>query len=505
MNRNFLRTIAVLLAIILSVSFVFNGCSDEPDDTESTTGVSQSAPDAHTLKLPYSKNDKLNPFTAESMLNQSICELVYDGLFSLDENYNVSPLIASKYTLSGRTLTVTLGTAKFSDGSAVTASDVVASFNSAKTSPAYKTSLAGFSKAQVSGNAVVFTLTADDPYAVNCLTFGITKGGSSQDNAAGSGRYTFVSDDSETLLKANGTRAGFSAPKISEIHLYNLQDVTSLKYTLAIGNISFAFDDLRTGEYTRFSASTKDILMNNMVFMVFNKGNSALSSEKVRQAIALLIDRDQIADKAFQGHAKAAFTPFNPDWSAIAGKDYTLKTDADAAGKLLDEAGYKTSGGSVRSNGSKQLTFKLLVNKENSFKTQAAQNIKEMLEKAKISVTVEALGEAEYKKAVSSGKYDMYIGEIKLTDNMNISPMLTKGGAVSYGINTSGTASTAYSAMLAGTVDVFSFIETFNSDLPFLPLCYRCGIAAYTRSISYKSSAHINDIYADISSWEFIS
>lgn len=41
----------------------------------------------------------------------------------------------------------------------------------------------------------------------------------------------------------------------------------------------------------------------------------------------------------------------------------------------------------------KQLTLKIVVNKDNGFKSAAAQSIKEMLEKLKISVTVSALSE----------------------------------------------------------------------------------------------------------------
>ncbi|MBQ2774559.1 MAG: hypothetical protein IJF40_01555 [Clostridia bacterium] len=527
MNRRVLKIFAVVIVFVLSIPLIFGGCSDKPGETDETTSVSGETPEAHSLKLPYSQNDKLNPFTAESMLNQSVCELIYDGLFSLDKNYNAKPMLASNYSQSGRTLTVTLGSVKFSDGSSVTPSDVVASFNSAKESPAYKSSLAGFGKATVSGNSVVFELSADDPYAVNCLTFAVTKGGSTEEKAVGSGRYVLDINAGGAVLKARSSRTADFSPKIKQISLYGVQDVNSLKYTLAIGNISFAFDDLRLGNYTRFSASTASVLMNNMVFMTFNKGNSALASEKVRQAISLLVDRSKIADTAFQGHAKAAYTPFNPDWNVISGKDYTstkaaytpsnpdwnailgedytITTDIEAVEKLLDEAGYKTSGGSVRSNGSNALSFKLLVNKDNAFKTQAADYIKEMLKKANISVTVESLEEKAYKSAVASGKYDMYIGEIKLSDNMNLSPILLPKGAVSYGINTSGASSTAYAAMLAGTLDVYEFLEIFNSDLPFLPLCYRSGIAAYTRSISFDGDAHINDIYADIESWQFIS
>lgn len=504
MKKTVVSVLSAILVLTVAISFVFSGCSGNGNDGDTTTEMPSDAVAAiQTLKLPYSKSDKLNPFTAQSMLNQQLSALIYDGLFALDKNYTPQPLLASSCIQSGRTLTVSLASAKFSDGSAVSVSDVVASFNSAKTSPQYKTSLAKFESAKVSGKSVVFTLSADDPYAVNCLTFAVTKKGSTEEGAAGCGRYVYTAENGVGYLKAKGTRNGFS-PKKDSITLYDVKELSVLKYALSIGNISFAFDDLRDGSYTRYSASTAEVQMNNLVYMTFNKSSSALSSEKIRQAIALAIDKEKIANESFQGHATAAYTPFNPDWGVISGKDYTQKTDLDAAGKLLDEAGYTTSNGNIRKNSAgKQLSIKLLVNKDNAFKAAAAQSIKTMLEKLKISVTVTSLSEKEYRSAVSSGKYDMYIGEFKLTADMDLSPLLKKGGSVSSGIDVSGKSSTAYDAFLAGTGDVDTFIEVFNSDLPFVPLCYRSGIAVYTRSLNYGGKNHANDVYADIDSWDF--
>ena len=497
MKKKIIRAAAAILVLTVALSFAFSGCSNKKDGGDETTTMPPEAVEAvQTLKLPYSKGDKLNPFTATSMLNQQLMPLIYDGLFALDKNYNPQPLLASNYSRSGRTLTVSLASAKFSDGSGVSASDVVASFESAKKSPAYKTQLANFSSAKVSGNSVVCYQSFQN------FTFAVTKGGSTEDGAAGRGRYTYSSENGVGYLKASSARGNFS-PKKTSITLYDVKDLSMLKYTLAIGNISFAFDDLRGGSYTRYSSSVADILMNNLVYLAFNKSSSALSSEKVRQAVALAIDRAKLADESFQGHAKAAYTPFNPDWNVISGKDYTVKTDLEAAGKLLDEAGYTSKNDAVRADANKkQLSLKIVVNKDNGFKSAAAQSIKEMLEKLKISVTVSALSEKDYRSAVASGKYDMYIGEVKLTENMSLSPLLKSGG-VAYGINTSGAASTAYSAFLAGSSDVNTFIDAFNADMPFVPLCYRSGLAIYTRTLKYGNANHINDVYADIDSWDF--
>ena len=109
MKKKFIRSAAAILVLILALSFVFSGCSGKKEGEDGTTEMPSDAVEAiQTLKLPYSKADKLNPFTATSMLNQQLMTLIYDGLFALDKNYNPKPLLASNYSRSGRTLTVSL-------------------------------------------------------------------------------------------------------------------------------------------------------------------------------------------------------------------------------------------------------------------------------------------------------------------------------------------------------------------------------------------------------------
>lgn len=120
MKKKIIRAAAAILVLTVALSFAFSGCSNKKDGGDETTTMPPEAVEAvQTLKLPYSKGDKLNPFTATSMLNQQLMPLIYDGLFALDKNYNPQPLLASNYSRSGRTLTVSLASAKFSDGSGV--------------------------------------------------------------------------------------------------------------------------------------------------------------------------------------------------------------------------------------------------------------------------------------------------------------------------------------------------------------------------------------------------
>ena len=80
MKKKIIRAAAAILVLTVALSFAFSGCSNKKDGGDETTTMPPEAVEAvQTLKLPYSKGDKLNPFTATSMLNQQLMPLIYDG------------------------------------------------------------------------------------------------------------------------------------------------------------------------------------------------------------------------------------------------------------------------------------------------------------------------------------------------------------------------------------------------------------------------------------------
>ena len=73
MKKKIIRAAAAILVLTVALSFAFSGCSNKKDGGDETTTMPPEAVEAvQTLKLPYSKGDKLNPFTATSMLNQQL-------------------------------------------------------------------------------------------------------------------------------------------------------------------------------------------------------------------------------------------------------------------------------------------------------------------------------------------------------------------------------------------------------------------------------------------------
>ena len=499
------KIICILLAAVLP-ALIFGGCSGKSPDNplpgvDITSAVEPSTNEDGSIvaqaRLVYEKNDSLNPYKAVSPVNIRLLSLVYDGLFSLDSAYNLNGAVAKGCAGGTNTVNVMLNTsARFSDGTPVTQQDIIYSFELAKDSDTYGERLRHFTDVSAPNPSnMIFTLDEPDIYAQNCLTFPIIKEGSDEARPTGTGRYVFTEDAGRLLLEVNPNRSGFS-PSIACFELTEIKDSSVTNSSLEIGSTCFSFDELSDGSYTRVNAKTQNVLMNNLVYLGVNGSNEYLSDPLIRRAVSAAIDRSELVTSAFQGHAKAAVSPFNPDWNAISGTDGSPTIETSDIPSLLEES----------ENNPGRLPFSLVVNAENSFKLDAAKQIKTMLGQAGIAVTIYALPKEDFFTAVRSGDFDMYIGEIKLTDNMNLYPLF-RGGRCSYGVTSSmqEQSYSRYVQMLSGECEIMDFINVFASELPFIPLCYRSGLALYTNSIDFGDSACcIYDVFCNVDRWTVV-
>jgi len=57
--------------------------------------------------------------------------------------------------------------------------------------------------------------------------------------------------------------------------------------------------------------------------------------------------------------------------------------------------------------------------------------------------------------------------------------------------------------LLDGSMTMQEFLDGFYSELPFIPVCYRSGILAFSRNIAVEVKSHENDLYQNINEWHF--
>lgn len=487
-----MKKLIALFLIMTMVLTLFAGCKEkEPENTDPQIVPNVANQSEGTLKLAYSKADMLDPFTASMAANLQILGLVYDGLYRLNKQYEPEPVIAKGAIVSSSMINVTLGNAVFSDGSAVTANDVVYSFEKARFSPAYGSRLENFSSASVStSNMLVFNLVSPDPYALSCLTFPIIKSGSEGELPVGSGRYVPEISGESVYLVVNREKQGFN-PAIKTIMLVPVRDNSSLESSLEIGNTGFYYNDLSSGTFSRINAKTVEMGINNFVFLAFNSQSEVFSDPLLRKAVNLAVDRKEIVSTAFQGHARETYSPFNPEWYPLASKDLIISKNTENAIALTEQSETDFS----------QKQVSLLVNKDNAFKLETAQFIQSCLTSIGFDVLLKDYSEEYYTEALELGSYDMYIGEIRLSPNMNLSPFFGEQGL--FGIDPLCSSAARYTQLLSGGCELMDFINTFNEDLPFIPLCYRNAAASYTNAMQGDFACCDGDVFYDIESWRF--
>lgn len=473
----FRRVTAIIMLICMVASFT--SCSKNPsggkDDKGKNTGSSSTE---GQICIPYSREDGMNPFTAKSLLNSSIMPLLYSGLFSLNEKYEAEDALGKDAVVSGTEVTVTLDSgARFSDGSTVTADDVVYSFNLSKNSVYYSTMLLTVeSVVAAARNKVVFKMAVADKYASALLTFPIVKLNTAAEETSipvGAGPYVYTATaDGGTLTPNSHSELKYKKDKII---LSNTADTKPLMHSLVIGNITACFDDLSGGESERINASSIQVDLNNLVFLGL-KADGVFSDEKLRRSLSGVIDRDKLINSGFEGFGTPTKLPFNPAWYGLKGVN-SVKHDKDSDSAYF---GQKLSG----------RTIKILVCSDNNFKVKFAEELASQLSAVGVKTNIISVAYDAYRSSVESGNYDIYVGEYKLTGDMNISGLINDEEFKN-----------KYFEMLSGTITVKDFVKDFENTMPFVTVAVRNGVLAYSRNVQTEVKTMPGSVFSNLTEW----
>lgn len=509
------KAICIILSVIMLLMVC--GCSkgEGGDETEPTEienqddgedeGEGEMKPTSNaraSFVLPYSEDDSINPYLSQSQINRALTTLLYDGLFSLDESFSPVGVLASGAEVTKESVIVTINeNAAFSDSSLLSASDVVYSFEKARESERYSALLSNISSATaIEKYKVRFNLEKPDAFVRNILTFPIIRYGSGEkDVPAGSGRYVL----SSKKLSYNKSHISGEKPKIKTIKLFSMSESTNFVDSLQIGNISFIFRDLSDCDIKRASARSVPVTLNNLVYLGINSSEGVLSDKNVRRAINLAIDKESIVSADYQGYAVRTESPFNPLWSESGEKDSVF--DQSEAVELLEKEGYTYSSETDkyrRDKNGKTIELKIIVAQKNEFRKAAAESIAKNLTQIGFDASVTAVSFEKYKELVKEGRFDLYLGEIKLCENMSLSPFLEKSGKAHYGIDLKSTVVSSYNRLLSGSNTVSRFEDDFSKELPFIPVCYRQGVTMTSNTLSDNVKSTSTDIFSNITQWK---
>ena len=524
-----------IISFVLVAIFLFSlcGCKENSNtSSEEAVTVTQKGY-KNSMTLLYSASDTFNPYDAKTEINRQLCKLLYEPLVKLDDDFEPHYSIASSASIEKDICTVKLRDIKFSDGSRLTADDVIYSYNLAKSSSSsYNYKLYSVETVSASDSlTVVFKLNKCDPYFVNVLDFPIIKANSDKNENSdsvkfppvGAGRYKV--DIEKSVLLQNENYNGKKG-SIKKINLINAPDNESISHFVEIGATDVYYSDISDGTILRMSGSKTNINLNNLVYIGVNHRNGKLAINEVRQAISSALDRTKICKDAFYDNALAATGFFNPVFKETKSlQNIQITQNLQISVENLEKIGYnELDNDGCRRNSNGALRFSLLVNEENSSRVNTAMLIERQLKECGIIVTVVKASYSEYMRRLRSGEFDLYLGEVKMTENMDFSELISSGGSSAYGIKfvtpvetTEGIVGqtqndTVLDEALAcqkvikgfylGENSVNDVAVTLQSDMPIIPVCYRLGVLFCNENIENVKNASLSDIYFSIESYK---
>lgn len=459
-------------------------------------GNSKPTSKIQNVKLPYDNTKPFNPYLDNHLANQQLIPLMFDSLFVLDEFYTPRMVLAESIKLQGNSVIVSIvDHIFFSDGSTLIADDIINSFNLAKLeSSPYKEQLYNISSAnKIDDKTIEFFLKNQDQYVANVLTYPIVKMQyDSQEEIIGTGAYRL---SGEQLILNN-------YHKIKSINLQTIQLVAMntqpefLREQLQKGKISLYYDDLRADTYVWDSIASKSVNTSNLVFIGINPNNGALSSN-VRKAIHFSVDRFTIVDKVYLGKAVPTYTPFHPIAKAFSNLEYDGVFNLVKAQELVKNTEFY-----INENEEKIIEpLHILVANTSTFKYNIAKIIQKNLETIGIPVVIDVVNSKVFHQSVSTGNYDLYVGEIKLCANMDILPLLSNDFFYGFGTKASAQLLSSYYTFRTGKLDAQQFFDLFEEELPIIPIVFRNSVVYYKDQAFTNMVATGENIFYNIENW----
>lgn len=353
------RRSARAVPLLIAASLLLSACAGGGDngatkpDLEMAPVVTTHADVTEPLTLSVNaKTGTLDPLLVTATHDVRLLKLIGGTLFELTpDSSEVTPSLASGSELSedGLQYTVTLKDgATFTDGTPLTAADVVATFERARSyeANAYVGQIAPLSAVEaVDHGTVRFTFTRPYPSFETFLAYpnmAILKAAEIGADLAipavptFAGAFSVEGDyfSNKFSLERYAEFAG-DAPAAKTIDVVVVTDANSRIQQVRTGQIDFAVDPLPS----QLSSLEGDVLpqvTESVGFYYLNMNNKGdiTADVNVRKAISLALDRGQIANIATGGYAKP-MSGFFPEAFA-SGYAGDVEKDVAAAQKLLD-------------------------------------------------------------------------------------------------------------------------------------------------------------------------
>ena len=319
----------------------------------------------------------------------------------------------------GLTWTVTIrGDVKFTDGEPLTAGDVAFTYNTVKETSSVNDFTMLERAEALNDTTVVFHMTRPFsiwPYtmaAVGIMPEHAYDSRTYGTNPIGSGRYMLKQWDQgqQVILEANPDYYG-EAPKMKQVTILFMEEDAAFLAAQAgqvdVAYTSATYSDQNIDGYELAAYETVDNRGFNLPAVPEGTdeegrqtGNDFTSDVRVRGAINLGIDRQEMIDHVLNGYGSPAYSVCDQlPWYSEASE---VAYDPKEAGKLLDEAGWRMGPDGVREKDGVKASLNLLFSTGDSVRQALVEDFADQMEELGIACTTEGVGwDTAYDRALA--------------------------------------------------------------------------------------------------------
>ena len=365
-----------------------------------------------TLKLYMYEDDTFNPLKTKYQTNaQILTSVMHRGLVKVNQKLEIQCDIAESYSFSEDKMHITfkLKNETFSDGTKITAKDVVEALDTIRQNKEnmYHVIFNYVSDYSGSGNTVNINLYKPNSGAICYMNFPILK--EEKGIVIGAGSYKLPEGQtlSQTLLATDSLKTNFSSVKL----------LMCTKETMAENAFLNDETDVINADYSSLARlqsksgiNMDEYISDEFTFLGINNQNEVLADVNVRRALAALIDKKELAETLMAGCAQETNSPFKPGtlYGNLHQREYMDKSMFE---KYLENADFVPG----------ELAFNILVNEDSITKTKVAQYICSVFENAGMSASVEAVDFDTYIQRINEGDFTLFIGETTMSLDQDLS------------------------------------------------------------------------------------
>ncbi len=465
--------------------------ADQPSQ-QGTAVMTETFSEVKSFGLAFQQEYGLHPYDCESLNNRVILSFLYEPLFAVTNSFQAEPVLAERYAVSddGTVTTVYLHSGvSFHDGTSFTAKDAVYSIRTAMGSNYYGARL-----------RFVTEVTAPEPYVLNITTseayeclpllldIPIIRDGSAElESPPGTGPYRLA--DGKLQRFSRWWQKTDPLVSFDEIALTPVVTSADIRDNFEYETVNLVLSDPNSSAYAGFHSDYElwDQTTTVMQYIGYNIGSNVFSNYGLRGAVTYAVDREKIVSEVMSGFAMPSTLPCSPNSRAYDVKlansfaydpgSYDAQLES-AAVKDMDNDGildvYVPSLGYAL-----PVSGTMIVCSSSFARVQAASAIVTMLNERGFDLKLQSMEYSDYKKALLSGNFDLYYGEVRLSPNFDLSPFFGATGTLNYGSLADGTMMNLCSLALVNSGNTYNLYKRVCERGYITPVLFK-NFAVYT-------------------------